>query len=252
VELVSVRFLGCSTRVDRGFAATLAKVETALAAQHAAEAPGMKFSAWHGIRGVGGYRAHGGMHSKGRAVDLNYSRNGYAVCRTVTPRGTVFGGEAVAASLTGTRAAFIAACARACLLARVPCDLSARKFGESTGSVWDRWHVVSDAVASHFAPYYQTTDDYDAGDADVRDGVIVPDQVAADYAAVRLPLVVGTPTQSPLLTRNPAKGIMDIPRAVAVAMCDVGGLRWGACDFGAASSGDIMHFDNASRIPSGA
>ena len=173
MELVSVRFLGCSTRVDRGFAATLAKVETALAAQHAAEAPGMKFSAWHGIRGVGGYRAHGGMHSKGRAVDLNYSRNGYAVCRTVTPRGTVFGGEAAAASLTGTRAAFIAACARACLLARVPCDLSARKFGESTGSVWDRWHVVSDAVASHFAPYYQTTDDYDAGDADVRDGVIV-------------------------------------------------------------------------------
>ena len=45
---------------------------------------------------------------------------------------------------------------------------------------------------------------------------------------------------------------MDLPRHTVVAMCDVGGLRAGLCDFGPAESSDIMHFDTASRIPSGA
>jgi hypothetical protein len=45
---------------------------------------------------------------------------------------------------------------------------------------------------------------------------------------------------------------MDLPRAVVVALCDVGGMRWGGVDFGTAESGDLMHWDTAPRIPSGA
>ena len=74
---------------------------------------------------------------------------------------------------------------------------------------------------------------------------------AADYQALRVPMVVGAPAINPRTTRNPAKGLLDIPRAVFVA-CDVVGLRLGLCDFGAGSSTDVMHLDDAPRIPSGA
>jgi hypothetical protein len=132
-----------------------------------------------------------------------------------------------------------------------PADLSARKAGESTGAVWDRWDRTSRAVVAYLAPYYQTTDDLDAGDADEREGVEIPPQVAADYQALRVPLVVGQPLPSPRLTRNPARGLIAWTRPVFVALGDAG-LRLGLADFGARESGDAHHLDTAPRIASGA
>ncbi len=261
-SLVSVRFLGCSTRVAPALAVALAKVEAALHAEWQRTmlalpggAPAPTFAGWHGVRGVGGYRKAAGWHGKGLAIDLNYSTNGYAVCRTRTARGVVLGGEAAGAGLIGVREAFMAACDRACMaLDGRPADLSARKHGESTGEVWDRWHRVSDAVVKYLAPYYPSTDALDVGEADHFawiDPADIPAQVATDYQALRVPLVIGQPLPDPRTTRNPARGLMDLPRHVAVAMTDVGDLRWGMADF-ARESGDGMHFDTASKIASGA
>lgn len=259
LDLVAAPFLGRSPRVSRAFGAKLARVEAALRGAYTAEmltlpphASRPSFAMWHGVTGVGGFREAAGYHGKGRAIDINYSRNGYAVCATHTARGLVYGGESAGAKLPGVRRAFIAACGRACTAAGVLCDLSARRAGESTASVWERWHVVSEAVRAYLAPYFPAVDDLDAGEADVLPGVVIPAQVAADYDALRVPLVVGQPVLRPRLTRNPAKGLMDLRRAVVIALCDVGGFRWGGCDFGAASSGDLQHFDDATRIASGA
>ena len=258
LALVAAPFLGRSPRVSLAFGEKLARVEAALRDAYLDEMlalPATKqptFAAWHGVTGVGGYREAAGWHGKGRAIDINYSRNGYAVVASHTARGLVYGGESAGAKLAGVRAAFMAACGRACVASGDLCDLSARRAGESTGSVWDRWHVVSEAVRAYLAPYYLAVDDLDAGEADVLPGVVIPAQVAADYAALRVPLVVGQPVARPRLTRNPAKGLMDLRRAVVVALCDVGGMLWGGCDFGVGSSGDLMHFDDAPRHPSGA
>ena len=259
-SLVSVRFLGCRTRVAPKLAAILARVEDALHAEWQRAmlalpggAPTETFAEWCSIRGVGGYRKAAGWHGKGLAVDIDYQRQGYVVTRTRTKRGFVYGGERAGASIPHAREAFADACDRACLaFDGSPADISARHDGESTGAVWDRWDRTSRAVAAYLAPYYETTDDLDAGDADVRDGVTVPAQIAVDYQALRVPLVVGQPVPHPRLTRNPAKGLIAWKRHTLVALADVGGLRIGLCDFGAAEAGDSHHVDTASRIPSGA
>jgi hypothetical protein len=164
----------------------------------------------------------------------------------------VYGGEAAGAGFKGVREAFADACDRACVaLDGEPADLSARKAGESTGAVWDRWDRTSRAVVAYLAPYYQTNDDLDAGDADEREGVEIPPQIAADYQALRVPLVVGQPLPSPRLTRNPTRGLIAWTRPVFVALGDAG-LRLGLADFGARESGDAHHLDTASRIASGA
>ena len=204
---------------------------------------GLTWAIWHGVHGIGGYRKNGGHHTQGIAIDLDYARNGYAVTRT----GNVYGGEAEGAHLPGVRKAFMAACDRACdATYGRPADLSAREYGESTASVWDRWDRVSRAVMTYLAPWYIS----DAGSQGALPGVAVPPQVAIDYSVLRIPLVVGSPSLIPKVTRNPARGLMNLRRPVVVALCDVGGLRWGACDFGRAESGDLMHFDLAKRIAS--
>jgi hypothetical protein len=251
--LVTVSFLGRSVRCVPRFARKLAKVEAALRAEWqraqlalVGGAPTQTFAEWHGVKSIGGHRDSAGYHGLGRAVDLDVPANGYAVTRTETARGVVLGGERAGAKLPGVRAAFLAACDRACDAAGVPCDLSIRRKGEATGAVWDRWHDVSEAVRAYVSPYYETDDALDNGAADVRPGVAIPDQVRADYEALRVPLVVGGPRLHPESMRNPARGIMSLRRPVVVALCDVGGMRWGACDFGASESGDLMHFDDAS------
>lgn len=200
------------------------------------------------VYGVGGWRANAGHHTEGIAIDLNYSTNGYAVCRTKTRRGWVFGGEYAGRNIPGARKAFMAACDHACAQAGVVCDLSARKKDEPTAEVWERWNTVSEAVTAYLAPYFPSEDKLDVGENDVIPGAVIPAQMVADYWALRVPLVVGAPKAVPRTTRNPAKGLMDLPKDVVVALCDVGGFRWGACDFGPASSGDLMHFDLAERI----
>ncbi len=64
-----------------------------------------------------------------------------------------------------------------------------------------------------------------------------------DYEHVRIPMVRGNPVARPGNTRNPARGFLDMSREFVVAMADVGRLRWGIADLGAAESGDTHHFD---------
>lgn len=249
-SLISATFLGRSYRAAPKLVALLNKAESNLEVEWEKTDRSVRFADWHGIRGVGGYRKGGGFHSWGLAVDLNYARNGYVVTRTLVRGKIVYGGES-GGDFPGARKAFADACDRACLaMDGQPADLSARKNGESTGQVWDRWHRVSEAVKLYFIPFFGGTDDLDVGEADVRPGVAIPPQILTDYQAIRGPLVVGAPSKNPRTTRNPAKGLMDIPRAVLVALGEVG-LRTGLGDFGAKSSGDVMHVDTASRIPSG-
>ena len=64
-----------------------------------------------------------------------------------------------------------------------------------------------------------------------------------DYEHVRIPMVAGTPSAIPGRTRNPLKGFLNFRVDLAVALCDVSLMRWGACDFGPDFDGDMMHFD---------
>ena len=272
-SLVSARFLGCRTRVAPRLAAILARVEEALHAewQRAQVAlPGgaatQTFAEWAGVTSCGGYRAPvkitgadgavtyraQGHHSRGLAVDMSYQQQGYLVTRTRTSRGVVYGGEAAGAGFAGVRKAFADACDRACMaLDGKPADLSARYQGETTGEVWDRFDRISRGVVGMLAPYYPAVDDLDAGADDVLPGVTIPAQVAADYHALRVPLVVGSPSLSPRVTRNPAKGLIAWRRHTLVAPGDAG-LRIGLCDLGPREAGDAHHVDTASRIASGA
>lgn len=68
-------------------------------------------------------------------------------------------------------------------------------------------------------------------------------QILRDYEMARIPLLHGRPTPNPAATRNPARGILHMPERFVRAMVEVGGLRWGACMFGASESGDVHHFD---------
>jgi len=70
-----------------------------------------------------------------------------------------------------------------------------------------------------------------------------------DYEQVRIPMVIGCPSATPSLTRNPARGFLDLRSEIVTALCDQG-LRWGACDFGiradgSSQNGAMMHFDLA-------
>ncbi|HET9143112.1 hypothetical protein [Actinophytocola sp.] len=67
-------------------------------------------------------------------------------------------------------------------------------------------------------------------------------QLLRDFELVRTPMVFGSPADV-RSTRNPARGFLDLRREVVLALVEVGGMRWGACDFGPDESGDIMHFD---------
>jgi hypothetical protein len=241
-NLVPCVFLGRNVGggVIGPFQAVLKDVEGVLRQQYALQNLNASFYDWCGIHAVGGFRpSPSGYHGHGVAVDLNYSTNGYSVSRT----GKILGGEAAGADLHSVRVAFMEAADRICAEAKVPCDLAARKAGESTGDAWDRWHLVSDAIKAYFAPYYSAGPELDTGHEPVLPNVTIPEQVAKDYQAIRVPLVIGNPSARPRTTRNPARGLMDLPKHVVVAMCDVGKCRWGAIDFGSLESGDIMHFD---------
>ena len=262
IALVSCNFLGRS--VGGGVIArmrdALAAVEASLKTEYASVNPGVSFVDWCGIGGIGGFRENGGPHTHGIAVDLDYGANPYIATRT----GSHLGGEAAGIGLTGVREAAIAACDR---IVGGTADLSARKPHEDTGAVWDRFHAVSEAWKAYFGPYFSAANtlvkrppapNWQTCDASgfvsmvtnkelIVDISAVPLQVLRDYEAVRIPTVVGGPSKSPAITRNPAHGFLTHPRHVSVAMCKVGNMRWGACDFGPLESGDIMHYDLSGR-----
>jgi hypothetical protein len=67
-------------------------------------------------------------------------------------------------------------------------------------------------------------------------------QIRSDFRTIALVMVRGKPNENARETRNPLLGMMDLSREVVEAMCGVGGLYWGGCEFGN-NSGDVMHFD---------
>lgn len=72
-------------------------------------------------------------------------------------------------------------------------------------------------------------------------------QMLRDYELVRVPMVQGNPEARPPVTRNPARGFLDMTEEFVVAMADTGRLRWGIADLGDAESGDTHHFDLGSH-----
>ncbi|MDB4929442.1 MAG: hypothetical protein JWM10_1926 [Myxococcaceae bacterium] len=282
MDLVSIKAFGCSTTVDRDFARILQRADAVLREQYAdamlalpAGAPQPTFGEWHGVRGVGGHRPGSSWHGKGKAVDLNYTTNPYVATRNLRS----YGGEGAGRGL-GVRRPAVEAYDRACLVRwGRPADVTGRKAGESTGAAWDRFRAVSVALEAYFAPYFRreaklverrpvvkyATAPAEAFEVMAERGELavplaaVPLQVLRDFEAVRIPTVVGAPSKAPGVTRNPARGIMDLPRHTVVAVCDLGGqlLRWGMIDFGDGASatrdaeegenGDGMHADMGGR-----
>lgn len=68
-------------------------------------------------------------------------------------------------------------------------------------------------------------------------------QIVRDYEVVRAPMLQGSASAPITRTRNPANGFLDLPRDLVVSMVKTGRMWWGASDFGAGASGDMMHFD---------
>ncbi|WP_166351888.1 hypothetical protein [Phytoactinopolyspora limicola] len=68
-------------------------------------------------------------------------------------------------------------------------------------------------------------------------------QMLRDYEMVRIPMLRGDPRRPITETRNPARGFLDLRGEVVCELVRTGRMRWGASDFGARASGDIMHFD---------
>jgi hypothetical protein len=76
--------------------------------------------------------------------------------------------------------------------------------------------------------------------------------ILRDYEVVRIPMEFGAPSTSPDKTRNPANGFLDLRKEIVVALAGdpPAGIRWGVADFGSAASGDVQHFDLATRSSS--
>lgn len=221
------------------------------------------------------WRPNAGHHSAGSAIDINPMENAYIVTRN----GNVPGGEEGGEGLIDMRNRALAAYDRAMQFMTPPvaaADLSSRRPGESTQSVWARFKAVSDALvaylnlAVHFQPVtvsrvaIENADDVsdEALLATISEAERLPlDQALAridraqylrilrDYEHVRIPMAIGLPSAAPALTRNPARGFLNLRSEIVTALCDQG-LRWGACDFsvgadGSSHNGAMMHFDLA-------
>ncbi len=276
---VAARMRDALARTEASLHAEFTTLEPAKRIDPDTGAPTADFAKWCDVRTVGGYRASAGLHSKGIAVDLDYGENPYIATRT----GQTLGGERAGARLLAMRRDALAACDRAMtFVARAPAtaNLAARGRGEKTSDVYDRFQSVSTALARYLGvmfrkdlPFIHRVPVLNAADASLGAFDVIDDdellpatdaldalagmgikeppaerlQILRDYELVRAPMCVGAPAASPHVTRNPARGFLTIPRHVVVALCDAARMRWGACDFGAAESGDMMHFDLGRR-----
>ena len=188
----------------------------------------------------------GGQHTPGRAIDVNYEDNSYFICT----RGNSVGGESGGPPSVGRDC--LAALVRVRDSVHAACDVSPRAQGESYGNCWERWHETSEAIVEYLRPLQgeNLPIRITSAGASAHFSGTFPNassdpaltQLISDFHALRKPLVIGAPNMNPALTRNPAIGIMDIPKNLVVGLMASGLKRWGAADFGT-ESGDIMHFD---------
>jgi hypothetical protein len=149
-------------------------------------------------------------------------------------------------------------------------------FGNAdTGAVWDRLHAASDATREYFAlasdrsalaariAALGTAPAEPAGFAQVPEApagttlttatgwselATVSRTADADHWATMIAAQQHA-WEANVHTRDGS--FMSLERELVIALRDVGGLAWGACDFGAhsASAGDFMHFDMRTVFP---
>lgn len=248
------------------------------------------FETWCGLHeAVIGWRSGAGFHASGSAVDLNYSTTPYIVTRTGA---TLGGEAASADQLgMRSRAAAVYDRAVWFLEGNdaPPADLSIRVH-DTIEFTYERFRRVSDALTGYLSwavsPEHVRVDrppisgvqdlpdgddgflaippgelNGDAGSAIDSLAQVLEDEAAAtsayyqmlrDYELVRIPMLFGSPKHPVVATRNPAHGFLDLRAELVVSLVSVGGMRWGACDFGVAESGDVMHFDlgsHAGHVP---
>jgi len=149
----------------------------------------------------------------------------------------------------------------------------------NTGEIWDRLHASSDATREYFA----LADDAEGLHTRITALAASPPGAPGGYAnvpqnaldAANLTLASAT-TWTDLATRSRTAdaahwaamihaqqrawqrtvrttggGFMNLERDLVIALRDIGGLSWGACDMGphSASGGDFMHFDARTIFP---
>jgi hypothetical protein len=157
--------------------------------------PAIDIAAWCGVRSVGGIRADAGPHTAGVAIDINYDTQPYIVTCSVKP-GAAFddldkwrlGGEKAARAMVAMRVDACTVYERALKFRGIappePGDhLHARRIGESTGSVYDRFRVVSDALQFYFSFAFRDNFRSARGDRFVR-RVVVTDRNADLQASI--------------------------------------------------------------------
>ncbi len=209
------------------------------------------------------------MHTYGLAVDISYTGNPWIVGQHVDRSAS---GTSPAGAVTETaNRRMTDVVGRAALLVdgdRIHFDgsyLSALS-SRATADVWDDLHRRDQA----FRRYLELAAHPDRAEPLVRaaqragtPGVLQPGetiaaaaarwarQAADDLAALRAGSTraadsQGTETsvdQSNFSGRDPLLGFLNLDRDLVVALREVAGLAWGAVDFGARESGDVMHFD---------
>ncbi len=90
---------------------------------------------------------------------------------------------------------------------------------------------------------------WEASRSSLTPGIFARSTESVDQAATRWQRIVRLDYQrlssgaAPFLTRDPLKGFLNLPQELVVALRDKACLAWGAVDFGARDSGDVMHFD---------
>jgi hypothetical protein len=109
---------------------------------------------WSEVNSIRGWRpgSSTSFHASGSAVDINYDLQPYIVTRTQVDNKTVYGGEAAGANLQAERKAATEVYDRAVqfVFNDAAADVSARRTGETTSAVYQRFSKTSRALSYYF------------------------------------------------------------------------------------------------------
>jgi Domain of unknown function (DUF4157) len=109
---------------------------------------------WSGVTSIRGWRpgSSTSKHASGSAVDINYDLQPYIATRTQSGTTTVFGGEAAGEDLQAQRRAATDVYDRAVrfVWGAPGADVSARRAGETTSAVYQRFQQTSRALSYYF------------------------------------------------------------------------------------------------------
>ena len=254
---VSSQFLGVSISAHPTLAWRLARAEAHLESQLGVSGGALR-ARLQVDRGYSVHRNRDAYHHFSLAIDINYNSNPYV--------GGQGGRDA------GADREALAAIWRACLLVG-----SGEALSPSTSWSRGRARGSTEALYDHFAASNQALERYlgardnptqiqqwiDAGNLrrDVAPPREVPAaalradelrqadaaawqrQAQADFETTHGARATGSNWWRTGASQRSALGFMNLDRDLVIALRDVGGLAWGASDFGAGANGDFMHFD---------